>query len=82
MKTVSARDANQGFSQLLSEVERGEELIITKRGRPVAVLSPYRAPLMTPERRAAIDRAVRLMEEGLPWGDDLRNFTRDEMHEK
>jgi hypothetical protein len=37
---------------------------------------------MTPERRAAIAHALRLMEKGLPWGDALRPFTRDEMHER
>ena len=38
MKTVSARQANHEFSELLSRVERGEEVLITKRGKPVAVL--------------------------------------------
>jgi prevent-host-death family protein len=81
MKTVSARDANHGFSDLLSQVERGEEVLITKRGQPVAVLSPYR-PAMTAERRAAIEHAIKVMAKGLPWGDALRNFTRDDMHER
>ena len=31
MKTVSARQANHDFSELLSRVERGEEILITKR---------------------------------------------------
>jgi len=42
MKTVSARQANHDFSELLSRVERGEEILITRRSRPVALLSPYR----------------------------------------
>jgi antitoxin (DNA-binding transcriptional repressor) of toxin-antitoxin stability system len=37
MKTISARTANQGFSALLSRVEAGEEILITKHGRPVAM---------------------------------------------
>ncbi|MEJ0071425.1 MAG: type II toxin-antitoxin system prevent-host-death family antitoxin [Pseudomonadota bacterium] len=41
MRIVTARKANQGFSELLSDVEGGEEILITKHGRPVAVLSPY-----------------------------------------
>jgi prevent-host-death family protein len=81
MKTVSARDANHGFSDLLSQVERGEEVLITKRGQPVAVLAPYRAA-MTAERQAAIAHAIEVMAKGLPWGDALRNFTRDDMHER
>jgi prevent-host-death family protein len=82
MKTVSAREANQGFSELLARVERGEEVLITKRGMPVAVLTPYRLPAMTPERQAAITRAIELMEKGLPWPDGVGPFTRDEMHER
>jgi len=83
MKTISARQANQGFSDLLAQVERGEEVLITKRGTPVAILSPYRRPPMTAERQAAIDRAIKLMEKGLPWPEGVGPpFTRDEMHER
>jgi prevent-host-death family protein len=82
VKTVSARDANHGFSDLLSQVERGEEVLITKRGQPVAVLSPYRPAAMTAERQAAVTHAIGVMAKGLPWGGALRNFTRDDMHER
>ena len=81
MKTVSARQANHKFSELLARVERGEEVLITKRGKPVALLSRYCPPLLTPERQAAIDHAIEVMAQGLPWGAALRPFTRDEMHE-
>jgi prevent-host-death family protein len=82
VKAVTVREANQGFSELLAQVELGAEVLITKRGRPVAVLSPYQPPAMTPECEAAIARAIALMEEGLPWGEDLKPFSRDEMHER
>ena len=82
MKSVSAREANQHFSELLMRVEDGEEILITKRGQPVAVLSPYRRPKMTPEREAAIKHAIEVMERGLSWGSEFRTFTRDEMHER
>jgi hypothetical protein len=39
-------------------------------------------PLLTPERQAAIDHAIEVMAQGLPWGAALRAFTRDEMHER
>jgi prevent-host-death family protein len=82
MKAVSARQANQGFSELLSQVERGEEVIILKHGQPVAVLSPYRPPIITPERQQAIDHAIEVMSKGLPWGRRRAGFRRDEMHER
>jgi antitoxin (DNA-binding transcriptional repressor) of toxin-antitoxin stability system len=70
-------------SDLLSRVERGEEILITKRSRPVAVLSPYRPPAMTPEREKAIRHAIAVMERGLRWGSSARRkFKRDEMHER
>ncbi len=82
MKTVSARQANHEFSDLLSRVERGEEILITKRSRPVAVLSPYRPPAMTAEREKAIQHAIAMMEKGLRWGSVSRRFKREEMHER
>jgi prevent-host-death family protein len=81
MKTVSARQANHEFSDLLSRVERGEEILITKRSKPVAILVPYRPPRMTPERKKAIRHAVDVMTKGLSWGSALPRFKRDEMHE-
>jgi prevent-host-death family protein len=82
MKTVSARQANHEFSDLLARAERGEEILITKRSKPVAVLSPYRPPLMTAERKRAIQHAIKVMAKGLPWGDNLQRFGREEMHER
>jgi prevent-host-death family protein len=82
MKTVSARQANQEFSAVLSRAERGEEVLITKHNKPVAVLSPYRASAMTAERKRTIRHAVNLMKKGLPWGDALPPFTRDDMHDR
>jgi prevent-host-death family protein len=80
MKTVSARQANDDFSELLERVERGEKILITKRSMPVALLSPYQPPQLKPERQAAIKHATEVMAKGLPWGAAMRAFTRDEMH--
>ena len=80
MRTVSAREANQQFSRLLGEVAAGEEVVITRRGAPVATLSPYRGRPLTPERQAAIARMMARAREGLHLGG-IR-ATRDEMHER
>ena len=58
MKTVSARQANLDFAKLLSRVERGEEILITKRSKPVELLCPYQPPRLTAERQAAIKHAI------------------------
>lgn len=44
MTSVGAFEAKTHFSQLLERVERGEEILITRRGRPVARLVPAAAP--------------------------------------
>jgi prevent-host-death family protein len=82
MKTVTARQANHEFFALLSRAERGEDILITKHNKPVAVLSPYRAPAMTAERKKAVQHAVQVMKTGLRWGDALPRFTRDGMHDR
>lgn len=81
MKQVTAREANQRFSEVLSAVETGELVIITKHGRPVAVMSPYRLPALTPERQADIDRVIAVMDEEVEIRGKVRRFSRDEMHE-
>jgi prevent-host-death family protein len=81
MRSVSAREANQAFSRILSEAEAGQEIVITRRGRPVATLRPWEPPALTPERQAAIEHAIRLMDQGLALGV-TRPLTRDEMHER
>jgi prevent-host-death family protein len=42
MKTITAREANQSFSKWLGEAERGLEIVITRHGRRIATLKPYR----------------------------------------
>jgi prevent-host-death family protein len=81
MRTITAREANQSFSKWLSEAERGEEIVITRHGKRVATLKPYSPPAMTPERQAAIERALAVVRKGLPLGM-TRPLTRDEMHER
>jgi antitoxin (DNA-binding transcriptional repressor) of toxin-antitoxin stability system len=52
--------------------------VITRRGAPVAIIAPYRAPHR--EREHAIEHIVAMMRKGLPIGG--RRFSRDEMHER
>ncbi len=39
-RKIGAFEAKTKLSELLHMVERGEEIVITRRGRPVATLSP------------------------------------------
>lgn len=44
MRTVNLADAKARLSELLSEVEAGEELIITRHGTPIARVVPAHGP--------------------------------------
>jgi prevent-host-death family protein len=79
VRTVSAREANQQFARILSEASAGEGIVTTRRGKPVAVLAPYRPQARTPEQNAAIDRVREMMQRGI--GRGARRFTRDEIYE-
>jgi len=53
-KTITLREANQTFSRCVREVEAGEEITITRKGRPVARLVPVGGKrVLTPEQEAA-----------------------------
>lgn len=80
MKRVSAREANQRFSRILSQVTAGEEVVITRRGQPVARLVPYAGENASPERAAAIGHLLAMLRKGFPLGNV--RATRDEMHER
>lgn len=56
---IGALEAKNTLGSLLDRVEKGEEIIITRRGKPVARLAPVRADK---DRSAAIAAAKELLE--------------------
>jgi prevent-host-death family protein len=63
MRTVTAREANQNFSKVLADVERGETVVLTKHGKPVAELRPKPANKQDdPEWKAAHARFLEGLE--------------------
>lgn len=52
MKELTAVEAKVKFGALLDDVERGEEVVITRNGRLVARICPIAAPKMTREEAA------------------------------
>jgi prevent-host-death family protein len=55
MESVTAFEAKTRFGKLLERVARGEEVIITKHGRPVARLAPEGARNLVSVRKAVAD---------------------------
>jgi len=53
MTTVGTYEVKTHLSELLDRVEKGEEITITRHGKPIARLLPAKA-----RDQAAIDRAV------------------------
>ena len=57
MDEIGAFDAKNKLSALLDQVERGEEIVITRRGKPVAKLVPVSADTNRQQRsREAMQR--------------------------
>ena len=44
MKPTNVHDAKTHFSRLIDRVQKGEEVVIARAGKPVARLVPYTAP--------------------------------------
>ena len=53
---LGLREANQGFSMAIRAVRAGQEVVLTDRGRPIAVISPLRA---VGSSEVTLDRLVR-----------------------
>jgi len=52
---LGLREANRHFARAIRAVPAGEEVVLTERGRPIAVIKPF-------TRTAAREAAVRRME--------------------
>jgi prevent-host-death family protein len=58
MAEVGAFEAKNKLSALLDQVERGAEITITRRGRPVAKLVPAGPPFDRDRARRAADSLI------------------------
>ena len=79
---VSIRDANQHLSQYLERVEQGAEIVITRRGKPIARVLPIieAKPLLTDAQCAARARLWERMNLGYALGGTRSD--RDSLHER
>lgn len=77
MKQVTSTEANRDFSKLLQAVGRGEQVQISSRGRPVAVMLPA-AQQRTGAREAAAQLLARLEAQAVD--GHPRNWSRDDLY--
>ena len=69
MQSVGAYEAKTHLPQLLDRVARGEEIQITRNGRPIARLVPESA--REPDDVRQVIAAIREFRKGRRLGDDL-----------
>jgi len=73
MVEVGAYEARTHLPSLLDRVEQGEQIVITRHGKPIACLSPYTQ--IDPDRvQAAIDAMKKLRRGRTLGGISLREF--------
>ncbi|NEV62082.1 type II toxin-antitoxin system Phd/YefM family antitoxin [Thiorhodococcus minor] len=78
---VSIRDANQHLSRYLERVEQGAEVIITRRGKPIARLLPIEPESrLSGAQQAARQRLNQRMRRGYQLGGV--KVDRDTLHER
>ena len=78
-RRVGLREVNQNLARFVKAAEAGERIVITRRGKPVALLSPVPCEerVLGPEQEAALERLLSQSHhlEG-------RAPTRHELHER
>lgn len=81
--TIGLREANHHLAKHVKAVEEGHEVIITRRGQPVARLTGDLKVDRTKdsEWQAAYQRMVRLMENAPKTGGVLK-WSRDEIYDR
>ena len=73
---VGVLEAKNRLSELLEAAQRGEEVVITRRGEPVATLNPIRKSL-SPDEVEALIRRNRERRESLGFSTTWEDLKRD-----
>jgi antitoxin (DNA-binding transcriptional repressor) of toxin-antitoxin stability system len=87
MKQLNLREANQGFSRLVREIEEtGERVLVLRNGKPAVEIVPSADNRAVHRRTREQERAIRafLKSARARPGDSSRQrrWTRDELHER
>jgi prevent-host-death family protein len=77
---VGLREVNQHLSHYIALAEKGEEIIVMRRGQPIVRISPIQNKKnLTEEQKAAWERTRKRMEKGFNLGG--KGVKRDELYE-
>ena len=80
-RVLTAREANQQFSKVLADIERGDTVLITKHGRAVAEMRPRTGGRRDdPEWQAAHARMVASMRAAPATGHRVGKLSEDDKY--
>ena len=75
---IGAFEAKTHFSQIIEKAEKGEDFIVTRRGKPVAKIIPFRKePEMTRQEALEGFRELRKHYRGKPGDFNIREAIED-----
>ncbi len=78
---VGLREMNQQFTDYVQMVEQGEEIVITRRGTPIARLIPIgKASSLTANQKAALARTRARMKKGFDYKEGKLN--REDLYDR
>jgi prevent-host-death family protein len=81
--TITARDANHHFARLVHDVEAGKEVIVTRKGVPVARISPAGVQdtgrRLSPAQERALAESSARLRAGPPLG--IKRVERNELYD-
>ncbi len=74
---VNIHEAKTQFSKLLKRVQLGEEIVISKAGKPIARLVPFPAPALVRKPGTAKGMITMSADFDAPLPEDLQNAFED-----
>jgi len=80
IQQITLREINQHFADYIKWVENGDSLVLTRRGKPIARITPILdSEALTKEHVQAKEKLLALMERGF----SLKNerYSRDDLYE-
>ena len=81
MREMTVREANQNFSQVIAAAERGETIVITKNGTPVARIAPQAADRTSdPEWQSTFKALKKSLRAKRPRGCRVGTITEDDKY--
>jgi prevent-host-death family protein len=75
MARLTATEAARRFFEVLSRVADGETIVVTRAGEAVAVITPPRSRVLTPERFRELIASAPPVDDD--FGEDVRTIRRE-----